>query len=75
MEGETMNNVRAAREHYNQKNPNQPITQAGVARRLKISRQAYAKYESGQTKPDVYTGIRLGRILKTKVDVLFPVPK
>ena len=70
-----MNNLKAAREFYNERNPNKTITQAEVARRLGISRQAYRKYESGDSTPNVYSGIRLARILKTKVDALFVVPR
>lgn len=68
------NRVRECREDYNERNQDNQITQAKMARLLGMTPQGYSKIELGKTKPDVFTAIRVARILKVKVDVLFVVP-
>ena len=70
-----MNRLKLVREFYNEKNQDNQISQADVARYLGISRQGYAKIESGKSRVDVFTGIRLARLFKEKIDAIFVVRK
>jgi DNA-binding XRE family transcriptional regulator len=73
--GGKMNRLKELRVYYNKENPNDEITQAEMARRLGMTRQGYAKIESGRTTPDVFTGIKIARIFKQRVDAVFVVAR
>ena len=54
------------------------ITQDELAEKLFVSRQTISNYETGRSRPDIDTLIRISEILKTEVqDLLYgpPVPK
>ena len=46
------------------------LSQEAVAEKIGISRQAYAKWESGATIPDVEKCALLAKLYKTTVDAL-----
>ena len=47
------------------------LTQEQVAERACISVRSYTMYEAHQRKPNVYTAIRMARVLQTTVEELF----
>lgn len=49
---------------------NKGFTQEGFAERLKVSRQAVAKWEAGQSYPDIVNLIQISNILNVTVDYL-----
>lgn len=46
------------------------LSQEQVAERLGVSRQAVAKWESGETAPDIYNCVELARLYDVSVDNL-----
>ena len=70
------NRLREAREHYNKRHPNYPLTQAELARRAGVARETVVQLEKGATVPKVDLAIRLKRILNVRsVEVLFIEPR
>ena len=70
------NLLRKAREFYNDKNPNDELTQAELGRRVGVTRQTIQKIEGGKIKPNVFLAIQLARTLKVRrVDSIFVVPR
>lgn len=72
-----MNNLlRNAREFYNEKYPDDELTQAELGRRVGVTRQTIQKIEHGKIKPNVFLAIQLPRVLKVRrVDSIFVVPR
>lgn len=69
------NFLREARLAYNEKYPDDQLTQTELARRAGVSRETIVQLEKGKTVPRVNTAIRFKRILKMRsVEALFVEP-
>lgn len=52
------------------------LTQAQIAKKIKISDVAYQNYEAGKRVPNVYTAQRIANILNIdNVNKIFPLPE
>lgn len=51
------------------------MTQEGISKKCNITCRSYQRYEHGKRTPNVYTAIRIARVLKTTVEELFPLER
>ena len=65
------NYIREARKFYSEKNPNNKMTQANLARLVGINRVTLSKIERGEIQPNIEIALRISQVLKTNVHTLF----
>ena len=51
------------------------LTQINISKKVGLETQHYQRYEYGLHVPNVYTAIRIARVLKTTVEELFPLER
>ena len=54
---------------------NKGLTQNYLSNKASIPYRSYQDYEHGKRTPNVYTAIRIARVLKTTVEELFPLER